>query len=219
MSLPVEEPQPLDRRSRRRLETIEEILDIAEALMTEEGVNGLTLSEVARRLGVQPPSLYKYFPSLMAVYDALFERGQRVQAEHVLAAVAAAPPGLPALVAGLEAGVRWGLEHQGMAQLMFWRPAPSFTPSEQAMAPALAQWEAMRAALTDAVRLGHLGPGADSDEALHVGITLIAGVFATTASNEPHLPWGTGRFMPLFPKLMELFPTLYPPTGKPRRRH
>ena len=44
--------------------------------MTEEGVNGLSLAEVARRLGVQPPSLYKYFPSLMAVYNELFLRGQ-----------------------------------------------------------------------------------------------------------------------------------------------
>ena len=62
----------VDRRARRRQETIEEILDIAVQVMTEEGVNGLSLSEVARRLGVQPPSLYKYFPSLMAVYDELF---------------------------------------------------------------------------------------------------------------------------------------------------
>ncbi len=52
-----------------------EILDIARDVMTEEGVNGLSLAEVARRLGVQPPSLYKYFPSLMAIYDALVPRG------------------------------------------------------------------------------------------------------------------------------------------------
>src|SRR5438874_214262 len=37
--------------------------------MEDEGVNGLSLAEVARRLGVQPPSLYKYFPSLMADSD------------------------------------------------------------------------------------------------------------------------------------------------------
>ena len=37
---------------------MEEILEIAEQVMTEEGVNGLSLAEVARRLGVQPPSLY-----------------------------------------------------------------------------------------------------------------------------------------------------------------
>ena len=42
--------------------------------MGQEGVNGLTLAEVARRLGVQPPSIYKYFASIGAVYDALFAR-------------------------------------------------------------------------------------------------------------------------------------------------
>src|ERR1700757_5191668 len=64
-----------DRRARRRQETIAEILGIATEVMTEQGVNGLSLAEVARRLGVQPPSLYKYFPSLMAIYDAIFQRG------------------------------------------------------------------------------------------------------------------------------------------------
>src|SRR2546430_17301173 len=70
-----------DRRARRRQETIEEILDIAQDVMDEEGVNGLSLSEVARRLGVQPPSLYKYFDSLMAVYVPLFQRGQTAHLE------------------------------------------------------------------------------------------------------------------------------------------
>ena len=67
-------PRRADRRARRRQETIEEILDIAIDVMSEHGVNGLTLAEVARRLGVQPPSIYKYFPSIGAVYDALFKR-------------------------------------------------------------------------------------------------------------------------------------------------
>src|ERR1700741_2662834 len=90
-------PAPADRRARRRQETIEEILDIAVAVMTEEGVNGLSLSEVARRLGVQPPSLYKYFPSLHAVYDALFARGQRANLAVLKNAMAGAEPGLDAL--------------------------------------------------------------------------------------------------------------------------
>ena len=67
-------PRRADRRARRRQETIDEILDIAIDVMSERGVNGLTLAEVARRLGVQPPSIYKYFSSIGAVYDALFER-------------------------------------------------------------------------------------------------------------------------------------------------
>src|SRR6516164_8499667 len=96
-----------DRRARRRLETIEEILDIAQEVMAEEGVNGLTLSEVARRLGVQPPSLYTYFDSLMALYDDVFRRGQQAHLVAMRAAMDGAEPGLDSLKAGLEASGRW----------------------------------------------------------------------------------------------------------------
>src|SRR5947209_2237701 len=118
-----------DRRARRRQETIEEILDIAQDVMDEDGVNGLSLAEVARRLGVQPPSLYKYFPSLMSVYDALFLRGQREHLQVVRDAMARAEPGLTAIHAGLDAGGRWSLQNRALAQLLFWRPVPSFEPT------------------------------------------------------------------------------------------
>src|SRR5881409_1252459 len=87
----------LDRRARRRQQTIEEILDIAVDVMTEHGVNGLTLAEVARRLGVQPPSIYKYFSSIGAVYDALFERAASQNLEVLREAMARGEPGLDAL--------------------------------------------------------------------------------------------------------------------------
>src|SRR5436190_9983221 len=105
--------------------------------MTEEGVNGLSLSEVARRLGVKPPSIYKYFDSLMSIYDALFERGQRDNLDAMRAAMQDAEPGLDALVAGLEASCRWCLGHPATAQLLFWRPVPSFQPTAEAMAPSV----------------------------------------------------------------------------------
>ena len=130
-------PPRVDRRARRRQETIEEILDIAEEVMAEEGVNGLSLAEVARRLGVQPPSIYKYFPSLMAVYDAIFRRGQLEHLEVMRQAMADAEPGLAALTAGLEASGRWALANRATAQLMFWRPVPSFEPSADAFAPSV----------------------------------------------------------------------------------
>src|SRR3954464_12118849 len=124
-----------DRRARRRQETIEEILAIAEDVMSRGGVNGLSLSEVARRLGVKPPSIYKYFDSLLAIYDALFERGQRAHLEIMRTAMGRADPGLDALVAGLEASGRWALAHPATAQLLFWRPVPNFQPTPDAMAP------------------------------------------------------------------------------------
>lgn len=205
-----------DRRARRRQETIAEILDIATEVMTEEGVNGLSLAEVARRLGVQPPSLYKYFPSLMAVYDALFRRGQAEHLAVMRQAMAGAEPGLAALTAGLEASGAWLLANRAIAQLMFWRPVPSFEPSPEALAPSIEMVALQRAALADAAAAGQLGPGADSDEAVWLVSTLITGVLSQAIANEPGLPWGQGRFTPLFPKLMKLLAAAYP--AAPARR-
>ena len=55
-----------------------------------------------------------------------------------------------------------------------------------------------------------LGPGADSDEADFLISTLIIGVLSQAFANEPDLEWGTGRFTPLFPKLMRLLVAVYP---------
>src|SRR5579862_4557538 len=163
-----------DRRARRRQETIHEILDIARDVMTEEGVNGLSLSEVARRLGVQPPSLYKYFPSLHAVYDALFARGQRANLAVLKNAMAGAEPGLDALTKGLEASGRWSISNRALAQLMWSRPVPSFEPSAESMSPSEEMVELQRRALADAVRAGELGPGADSIDAVYLVSIIIS---------------------------------------------
>jgi AcrR family transcriptional regulator len=200
-----------DRRARRRQETIREILAIARDVMTEEGVNGLSLAEVARRLGVQPPSLYKYFPSLMAIYDALFLEGQRDNLETMRDAMRVAEPGLDALIAGLEASGRWSLENRAIAELLFWRPVPSFHPSPEAFAYSEEMVQLQRRALADAVRKGELGPGANDENAIFLESTLITGVLSQAIANEPDLPWGEGRFTSAFPTLMRLLPAAFPP--------
>ncbi len=201
---------PLDRRARRRQETIKEILDIATDVMEEEGVNGLTVAEIARRLGVQPPSIYKYFDSLLAVYDALFERGQVEHLAIMRNAMVGAEPGLPAIVAGLEASGRWALANRGVAQLLFWRPIPNFEPSAEAFAASIEMVALQRASLADAVAAEHLGADADSDEALYLISTLLIGVLSQAMANEPDLQWGQGRFTPVFGRLMSLLPAVYP---------
>jgi AcrR family transcriptional regulator len=203
-------PPRADRRARRRQETIEEILEIARQVMTEEGVNGLSLAEVARRLGVQPPSLYKYFPSLMAVYDAIFLRGQRENLAAMRHGMAGAEPGLPTLIAGLEASGRWLLDNRAVAELLFWRPVPSFHPSEEAFAPSVEMVEMQRGALADAVAAGQLGPEANDENAIFVVSTLIIGVLSQAFANEPNLPWGEGRFTSTFGRLMRLLPAVFP---------
>jgi AcrR family transcriptional regulator len=206
----VDAPARPDRRARRRQETIHEILNIARDVMTTEGVNGLSLAELARRLGVQPPSLYKYFPSLMAIYDALYLEGQRDNLEAMRAGMQGAEPGLDALIAGLEASGRWCLAHRAVAELLFWRPVPSFHPSPEAFAISMEMVELQRAALADAVTLGQLGPAAGEENAIYLVSTLITGVLTQAIANEPELPWGEGRFTPMFPHLMRLLPAAFP---------
>jgi AcrR family transcriptional regulator len=205
------DPQPTpDRRARRRQETIGEILDIARDVMTTEGVNGLSLAEVARRLGVQPPSLYKYFPSLMAIYDAVFAQGQREVTDTMRAAMAHEQPGLDALTAGLEACGRWCLANRAVAELLFWRPVPSFEPSPEAFAASIEMVQLQRAALVDAVAAGQLGPAAAEEDGVYLVSTLIAGVLTQAIANEPELAWGQGRFTSQFPRLMRLLPAAFP---------
>src|SRR5262245_11788333 len=75
-------------RARHHLRTREEILDAAMAVIGGQGVAALNLTEVARRVGLRQPSLYQYFDSRTAVYDALFERGMRAHHGILTAALA-----------------------------------------------------------------------------------------------------------------------------------
>jgi AcrR family transcriptional regulator len=210
--------RPLDRRARRRRETIDEILGIAADVMTQDGVNALSMAEIARRLGVQPPSIYKYFDSLLHIYDVLFQRGQLEHLQVMRDAMANAQPGLPALTAGLEASGQWCLANRSVAQLMFWRPVPSFEPSPEAFAPSIEMVSLQKAAIADAIAAGQLGP-AEVDQVVHLVSVFIVGVISQAIANEPDLEWGHGRFTPLFPQLVALLPALYPPPPRQNRPH
>ncbi|MEW2107408.1 TetR/AcrR family transcriptional regulator [Streptomyces cellulosae] len=67
--------QPASRRERLRAELESEVLTAARKLIASEGVEALSLSAVARSVGVTPPALYRYFegkPGLtLAVYEAV----------------------------------------------------------------------------------------------------------------------------------------------------
>lgn len=207
-----------DRRARRRQETIAEILEIAVELMEREGVAGLSLSDIARRLGIQPPSLYKYFPSRLAIYDALFEAGQVEHLAVVRAAVETAESGLPALQAAMEASARWAHAHQVLAQLLFWRPAPGFEASPEAMAPSVEMVEVMRTTLRDAQGRNQLGPGAADDEGLALLSIVEAGIISQQLANQPRASFERGRFTSLLPNAVAMFVAAFPPdTSRPQR--
>ena len=202
---------PLDRRAQRRLETLDQILDIALATMTEKGVAGLTISAIARELKVKPPSVYKYFDSLLAVYDALFQRGQQENLDALREAIAFSARGLPAVEAGLEATGRWAVANPMLAQLLFWRPVPGYTPSPGAFAPTLEIVATLRRELGHAARAGQLAQDATSDEAMALLSTLHFGIISQQLANDPDSDWEHGRFTRLLPTVIELFIRHYPP--------
>jgi AcrR family transcriptional regulator len=214
----------LDRRQRRRRETIEEVLDIAAEIMTEQGVAGLSVGEVARRMGIRPPSLYGYFPSKHALYDALFARGARLVVEHVRADEASfgdvQRPLYEVLLNAAQTFVTWSVEHPAYTQLLFWRPVPGFTPSEEAYAPAVELVDFARARFADMQERGLLRADVDIDDVQRDWTILISGVISQQLSNAPDEPVTSGRFTSALPGLVDMFVRHYgaPPRTKEFRR-
>jgi AcrR family transcriptional regulator len=162
-------------------------------------------------MGIQPPSLYKYFPSKLALYDELFKRGAREALAAFRAAVARAEPGWAALTAGIEAIMHLGLDQQVAGQLLNWRPVPGFEPSAEAYAPAIELVEEIRRVLQAAADRGELHPAAASEEGQALLSVLTAGVMSQQLANQPQASWDQGRFTRLTPRVLQLFQSAYPP--------
>jgi AcrR family transcriptional regulator len=204
----------VDRRHRRRQETIEEVLDHAVEIMAEEGVAGLSLGEIARRMGIRPPSLYVYFPSKNALYDALFARGWEQLLDTMRAHDASEPPAggddlAAVLLRAGEQFVRWSVEHPAYAQLLFWRPAPGFRPSDDAYAPAVALYQHGLSRLAGLQADGLIRRDVDIDEVQRDWTVLVAGVVSQQLANGPDEPFATGRFTAALPGLVAMFAMFY----------
>jgi len=118
-----------DRRSERREATKAEILEAAWGLVRVEGLAALNLRDLAATVGMRPPSLYSYFDSKHAIYDAMFLQGNQELLDRF-----GALPDHDDPVEGLSAGARvfveFGVEDPARAQLMFMRTIPGFEPSQ-----------------------------------------------------------------------------------------
>src|SRR6516164_6592801 len=203
-----------DRRVIRHQRTMEEALDAAVAIMEEAGVGGLSMSEIARRLGMRQPSLYKYFPSLHAVYDALFARGVAGTGAAIQAAVAEGPRGAVTIRAAGRALVHWAVENPALAQLLYWRPVPGFAPTAAAFAPSVALMDQLRAAFAAAVRAGELHPTAATEEAPRLFTIVLSGLISQQMANEPGADYDAGMFTSLTDAALDMFFARYaPPQG------
>ena len=190
-----------DRRTRHREQTRSEILDHALQIMAEDGVAGLTMARLARAMDIRPPSLYKYYPSLLAVYDALFRRGQLANLEALREGMRNAAPGLEAVARGMEATGRWAVANPVLAQLLFWRPVPGYQPSAEAFAPAGQIVDLLRSALADAAAR----PGMELLSIMHFGI------ISQHLANDADRDWDHGRYTRRHRDILSLFIKAYPP--------
>ena len=75
-------PAPRSRKAEQRAETMEQILDAAEELFSRHGLYGVTLKEVAKRVGVHHTLLNYYFTDKRALFDAVFARRAAVTSER-----------------------------------------------------------------------------------------------------------------------------------------
>ena len=72
--------RPRRTKAEQRAETLEQILDAAEKLFAERGLNGVTLRDVAQQVGVHTTLLHYYFDDKKSLFEAVFARRAGVTA-------------------------------------------------------------------------------------------------------------------------------------------
>ena len=125
-----------DRLAERREATRREILSAAWDCARENSLAGLTLRDVAFRVGMQPPSLYSHFASKNAIYDAMFEEAWSSYRESVEAAMGILPSDPRArLQAAALHYFDFAVSDLARHQLMSVRTLPNFQPSPRRTRP------------------------------------------------------------------------------------
>lgn len=120
-----------DRRAERHAATKEEILEAAWAQVREHGLAALSLRDLARDVGMKPPSLYSYFESKHAIYDAMFAQGEQQFVDEQRAHLPLPEDPREALRVALRFFVEFCAADFARYQLLFQRTIPGFEPSPE----------------------------------------------------------------------------------------
>lgn len=166
-----------DVRTRRREQTRREILEAAWRLARRDGIAGLSLRELAGEVGMQAPSLYTYFESKAAIYDAMFAAGYRQLDEALADLVIDVDDPVGSLATHIAAFVDFCRASVPRHQLLFTRAVPAWEPSPAAYAVSRASY----ARMTD--RLAGLGIHDPRDLDLLTALT--SGLASQQLANDP----------------------------------
>ena len=181
-----------DRRAERRESTRAEILDAAWELCRAQGVAGLALRDVARKIGMRPPSLYWYFDSKQAIYDAMFAQGNRELLERLTDQHWPSDP-RAILRSAARVFVEFSAEDVERYQLLFQRTVPAFQPSPESYAFAVQVFDQMRARLALA--------GVSDPAHFDMWTALVAGLSAQQTANDP----GGDRWLCLVDEAVDMY--------------
>jgi AcrR family transcriptional regulator len=197
-----------DRRSERRKATREEILAAAWEVARDRGLAVLTLRDVADRVGMRAPSLYSYFESKHAIYDAMFAQAWR----DYLDLVQSAEPDLPTESrARLKAIARtffdYAVTDLARHQLMNQRTIPGFVPSPESYAPAV---EVLEKARDELLRIG-----VASAAAFDLFTALVGGLIDAQQANDP----GGQRWSVLLDEAIDMLADHFAIPSSPGERH
>jgi len=189
-------------RGDRHLAARREIIEAAWKLARERGLAGWALRDLASAVGMRAPSLYVYFDSKNALYDAMFADGYAALLTRIDATVAdvAARELSPAEVLRVAATLFFDfcVEEPARHQLLFLRTIPGFEPS----GPAYALARQTLDGLSDVLRAA----GAGAEEDVDLWTALFTGLATQQVSNDP----GGDRWRRLLDSAMDMFLAAHP---------
>jgi AcrR family transcriptional regulator len=201
-----EAQQRPDRRRARHAATRQEIVEAAWRLARERGLAGWSLRDVADAVGMRAPSLYVYFASKNAVFDAMFADGCAALLRRMEPAALQVANRSAEEVLRVAATLFFDFcgEDPARYQLLFLRTLPGFEPSEASYALALEVLDGLGRVLAP------LGLG--SPEHVDLWTALIVGLVTQQLSNDP----GGDRWRRLVPAAVTMFLSTQAPSPAQR---
>jgi AcrR family transcriptional regulator len=194
LEMPNNVRQPGDRQARRREQTRREILDAAWEVAREQGLTGLTLRDVADRVGMRAPSLYSHFDSKHAIYDAMYGEAWAAYEQETLDRRESLTPDLR-VSAHLLARTffDFAVADPVRYQLMNQRVIPGFEPTPESYAPAVRVLEAGYAVATER--------GVADPDDFAILLAVLGGLIDQQLANDP----GGDRFSRLLPRAVDMW--------------
>jgi AcrR family transcriptional regulator len=127
-------------REARRQNARAALLSTAWEMVREDGLAALSLRELARRAGITTPTVYAYFESKNAIFDAMFGEAAQSFAD-LKAEMPVTDDPRHDLLAETKAFVEFCTSDVARYQLLFQHSVPDFTPSPESYAPAVGALE------------------------------------------------------------------------------